>query len=349
MHILESGETHSNAKLIVLLHGFPELAYSWRKVLPVLASKGYHVVAPDQRGFGQTTGWSADYSGPLAPFRMTSLAADVQALVAALGYQQAHCVVGHDFGSPVAAWTILLHPGLSRGLCLMSAPFGGPPSVLGTSVLGVRLGDLQPPRKHYQAYFSTPEANAQMSNSAQGLAQFLREYYHVKSADWSGNHGSGRPHPLEAASAEQLALLPRYYVMDEALTMPETVSQLMGSRQAMPIPNWLNEEDLAVYVTEFSRTGFQGGLNWYRCASDADSVSELRQYAGRQIAIPSMFIAGEYDWGVVQKPGELARMQEQLCTNWRKAVLVANAGHWVQQEQAVQVASHLIEFCATLG
>ncbi len=346
MHILEAGAAAPDSKLIVLLHGFPELAYSWRKLMPMLAAQGYYVVAPDQRGFGKTTGWSCDYETSLEPFRMTSLAADVRALVEALGYEQVHCLVGHDFGSPVAAWTALLYPQLNKRLCLMSAPFAGPASAFSPVALGLGLAALDPPRQHYQAYFSTPEANADMRDPPQGLASFLRAYYHVKSADWPGNHGSGHPSTLTASTSEQLARLPRYYVMDLASTMPETVVELVKDSGGGFNLAWLSDEELTEYVNEFSRTGFQGGLNWYRCATDEKSVSALREYIGRKITIPAMFIAGEHDWGVVQKPGELARMQEQLCSHWHQTVLLSGAGHWVQQEQAPAVAAHLLEFCA---
>src|SRR6185503_8113486 len=97
-------------------------------VMVPLAAAGYHVVAPDQRGYGRTTGWSADYDGDLSPFRMLNLVRDVLGLIAALGYRSVHAVVGHDFGSPVAAWSTLIRPDIFRSMVLMSAPFAGPPA-----------------------------------------------------------------------------------------------------------------------------------------------------------------------------------------------------------------------------
>src|SRR5882724_7460628 len=96
--------------LLLLLHGFPELGYSWRKVMPALAAAGYHVIAPDQRGYGRTTGWHGDYDGDLASFRLLNLVRDALGLVAALGYRSVEAVVGHDFGSSVAAWCALVRP-----------------------------------------------------------------------------------------------------------------------------------------------------------------------------------------------------------------------------------------------
>src|SRR5580698_11083851 len=102
IHMLEAGFETNGRPLILLLHGFPELAYSWRKIMAPLAAAGYHVVAPDQRGYGRTTGWSANYDDDLHPFRHMNAVRDALGLVAALGYREAAAVVGHDFGASVA-------------------------------------------------------------------------------------------------------------------------------------------------------------------------------------------------------------------------------------------------------
>ncbi len=129
MHVLEAGYETPGLPCVLLLHGFPELAYSWRKVMPLLAAAGYHVVAPDQRGYGRTTGWDPAYDGDLQPFRMLNLVRDVLGLVFALGHREVTAVVGHDFGSPVAAWCALVRPDIFRSVALMSAPFTGPPAI----------------------------------------------------------------------------------------------------------------------------------------------------------------------------------------------------------------------------
>ena len=121
MHILEAGFEQPNRPCVLLLHGFPELAYSWRKVLLPLAEAGLHVVAPDQRGYGRTTGWDDHYDGDLTPFRVNNLVTDALGLVNALGYDHVACVVGHDFGSPVAAHCALIRPDVFRSVALMSA------------------------------------------------------------------------------------------------------------------------------------------------------------------------------------------------------------------------------------
>src|SRR5882672_7328202 len=130
MHVLEAGFEVSNRPCVLMLHGFPELAYSWRKVMPPLADAGYHVVAPDQRGYGRTTGWSANYDDDLRPFRLLNAVRDAVGLVAALGHRSAASVVGHDFGASIAAWCALVRPDVFRSVALMSAPFAGPPDLL---------------------------------------------------------------------------------------------------------------------------------------------------------------------------------------------------------------------------
>ena len=127
MHLLEAGDGSPGRPLVLLLHGFPELAYSWRKVMLPLAGAGFHVVAPDQRGYGRTIGWDSDYDGDLASFRILNAVRDALGLVSALGYNDVALVAGHDFGAAVAAWCALVRPDVFHSVALMSAPFAGPP------------------------------------------------------------------------------------------------------------------------------------------------------------------------------------------------------------------------------
>src|ERR1700754_5253473 len=129
MHVLEAGFESKGRPAVLLLHGFPELAYSWRKVMPALAAAGYHAIAPDQRGYGRTTGWDADYDGDLAGFRFMNLVRDAIGVLFALGHPTAESVVGHDFGASVAAYAALIRPDIFKRMVLMSAPFGGPPPI----------------------------------------------------------------------------------------------------------------------------------------------------------------------------------------------------------------------------
>ena len=340
MHVLEAGDASRPA--LLLLHGFPELAWSWRKLMPALAQAGYHVLAPDQRGYGRTTGWDGDYDGDLASYRLTNLVRDQAQLLEKLQIKTVTAVIGHDFGSPVAAWCALLHPGIFRAVALMSAPFGGPPAtpVPPPDPVHDELAALPRPRKHYQWYYSTREADADMARCPQGLHAFLRAYYHMKSADWKAN----KPYELASWSAGELAKMPTYYIMDLGENMAQTVApQLPGSAC-----EWLTENELRVYSAEFERTRFQGALQWYRCRTTGRFNDDLATHHGKRITVPACFISGASDWGPYQRPGEIARMRKQGFADDRGCHFVEGAGHWVQQEQPAEVARLLLDFLKNL-
>jgi pimeloyl-ACP methyl ester carboxylesterase len=354
MHVLEAGLPARDRPCILLLHGFPELAYSWRKIMLPLAAAGYYVAAPDQRGYGRTTGWDDAYDGDLDSFRLLNLVRDAVGLVSALGYRTVAAVVGHDFGSPVAAYCAVLRPDMFRSVALMSAPFAGtPPLPFNTAEertpaaaaapshdqIFRDLAKLERPRKHYQRYYGTREANDNIWKASQGIHAFLRAYYHVKSADWKQN----KPFKLASFTAGELAKMPTYYIMDLDKGMAETVAPEMPSAAEIAACRWLPDHELAVYSSEFQRTGFQGGLQWYRCL-DGKYVAELQTFSSRTIDVPACFIAGKSDWGVYQRPGSLERMQTSACTRWRGTHLIESAGHWVQQEQPEDVTRLLLDF-----
>ncbi len=350
IHMLEAGFESADRPCILLLHGFPELAWSWRKLMPLLSAAGFHVVAPDLRGYGRTTGWDTGDDHGLPSFRLLNAVRDALGLVSALGYRSVAAVVGHDFGSPVAAWCALVRPDVFRSVALMSAPFGGPPALpfdtMRTSPpppapdIHAALAQLDRPRKHYQWYYSTPQANADMWHCPQGVHDFLRAYYHHKSADWRQN----RPFKLRGWIAEELANLPTYYIMDLNEDMPATVAHEMPSADKIAACRWLPDDELRVYSGEYQRTGFQGGLNWYRRGTGGLDTAELQLFAGRSIDVPATFIAGSSDWGVYQNPGAVERMQQSACTRFLGCHLIDSAGHWVQQEQPAQVAELLLRF-----
>jgi pimeloyl-ACP methyl ester carboxylesterase len=265
-------------------------------------------------------------------------------------------VIGHDFGSPIAAWCSLIRPDVFRSAVLMSAPFAGPPPLpfntanempqtfAGGPPLGASIHDelaaLKPPRKHYQWYYSTREANDNMQDCPQGVHAFLRAYYHYKSADWKGN----KPFPLASWSAGELAKLPPYYVMELDKGMAETVAPEMPSASEIAACKWLPDDELSVYSAEYARNGFQGGLQWYRCRTGSKYAAELQIFSGRTIDVPSCFIAGKSDWGIYQRPGDIDRMQTSACTRMLGCHLVDGAGHWVQQEQPGKVSRLLLQF-----
>lgn len=361
MHILEAGWQTPGRPCVLLLHGFPELAFSWRNQLLPLAQAGYHVIAPDQRGYGRTAGWDPRYDGDLASFRIPNLVIDAMALLRACGHERAAAVIGHDFGSPVAAWCALTRPDIFGSVVLMSAPFGGAPALprvrepskednnshpkatSGVSAepdIHVELARLPRPRKHYQWYYATREANADMACCPQGVHAFLRAYFHMKSADWADN----APHPLAAWRADSIAQLPTYYVMDLDRTMAETVAPHLPDAQAVASNRWMPDADMAVFAAEYGRTGFQGGLQWYRCSTDPAQSADLRLFAGRTIDVPATFIAGRSDWGMYQRPGALEAMEQRACSHYVGTTIVDGAGHWVQQEQPAKVNELLLAF-----
>jgi pimeloyl-ACP methyl ester carboxylesterase len=349
MHVLEAGYEEDARPGLLLLHGFPELAYSWRKVMVPLAEEGYHVMAPDQRGYGRTTGWDGDYDGDLYSFRRLNVVRDALGLVYAMGHKEV-AVIGHDFGSPIAAWCAVTRPDVFNRVALMSAPFSGTPSLPFDTAnnppcnkevdydLHTELMKLPRPRKHYQQYYRTRDANQNMWSAPQGLHAFLRAYFHYKSADWKEN----KPFRLASRTASEMAQMPTYYIMDADEGMAETVAKFMPSEEEIAANTWLPDKELEVYTQEYQRTGFQGGLNWYRSA--ALGTAEMQLFAGRKIEQPSIFISGTSDWGTYQSPGALEQMQEQACTNMRGVHLVPGAGHWVQQEQPERTIELLINF-----
>jgi pimeloyl-ACP methyl ester carboxylesterase len=356
VHILEAGFETPDRPAALLLHGFPELAYSWRKVMLPLAAAGYHVIAPDQRGFGRTTGWDKSYDADPDPFRILNMVRDAMSLVYALGLRSVAMIAGHDAGAPVAAWAALIRPDVFRTVTILSSPFEGPPVIPfntanGAAIarpaptddeLDAELAKLTPPRKYYQNYQRTRGANDNMLHAPQGLHAFFRAYYHYKSADWKGN----TPHLLKARTAEEMAQIPTYYVMEKDKGMAETVAPFMPSPSEIAACRWLTEDEVDVYATEYARTEFTGALQGYRVrrGSDPKSLAEMRTFSGRSIDVPSMFIAGKSDWGVYQTPGAEAKMRTTACTRMRGFHLLDGAGHWVQQEQPEQVSRLLVDF-----
>jgi len=297
---------------------------------------------------GRSGGTDVTFEDDLQPFSLLNHVCDALGLIRGLGHHEVASVIGHDYGSPVAAWCALARPDVFRSVVLLSAPFDGAPSrpfdpsdqPQPRGDIHVELAALDPPRKHYHWYYSTREANADLCNAPQGVHDFLRAYYHMKSADWHGN----APQPLAGWTAAELARLPRYYVMDLHRTMPESVAPEMPSRGDVAACTWLTEEELRVYSGEYARTGFQGGLQSYRIGTDPRYSGELRVFSGRTIDVPACFIAGQRDWGTYQRPGRLEAMHTHACTEWRGVHLVDDAGHWVQQEQPAAVTGLILEF-----
>ncbi|KAH7075230.1 Alpha/Beta hydrolase protein [Paraphoma chrysanthemicola] len=353
-HILEAGYTpQKNRPLIVLCHGYPELAFSWRKIMPAIAEAGFYVVSFDQRGYGRTTGWDTSpfAETDLSQFSLTSVVRDVVTLVHALGYREVKCIVGHDFGAVTSSMSALMRPDLFKSVVMMSHPFKAPAALPFDIAHGdgqvppppidiqAELAKLPEPRKHYKWYNSTARAGSDWSSPAQGLHAFLRGYLHVKSADWKHN----KPHALTGWNAEQLAEMPHYYILPLDRTMPEAIADMMATEDASATKRWMSDGDLDVYVQEWSRTGFQGGLNFYRTTTNPARLKDLELFAGKKIECPSTFISGRQDWGNYQQPGAIAAYPES-CSDFRGIKFIDGAGHWPQQEQPEKVAEAILEF-----
>lgn len=357
-HILKAG--NRSDPLILFCHGYPELAYSWRKVLPAIAEKGYFCVAPDQRGYGRTTGWSnVGYEDVnLNQYVSSNLVRDLVCLVHAMGYGErgVECIVGHDFGAVVSGMAAFVRPDFFRSTVQLSHPYKPPASLPSSgSAEGMKKpGDIQadlaaldPPRKPYKWYNSSPDAAHDWDNPEQGLESFLRGYFHLKSADWPGN----KPHPLEEWSAEELSKMPEYYVMRLDDSMPQTVARNMAGEDATKTESWLPPEALAVYCSEWKRTGFQDALNWYRAFTASNAAIDGYLFAGKKLQVPCKFISGAQDWGNYQQPGALGSYEnEKIVVKGasRGISLVEAAGHWVQQEKPEEVIKELLAFLGTL-
>jgi len=348
IHFLESGEKTSNSELIVLLHGFPELSYSWRKLIPILNINGYHVIAPDQRGFGKTLGGDSTYTSDLKSYNQKNLSDDIYYLIKKLGYDRVKCIIGHDSGSGIAGISALLRPGFYQSLIMMSAPYSGVLDISNlnketyipnTDVIDKDLALLPVPRKHYQSYYRTEEANSHIMNCKGGLKLFFRGYYHYKSADW----GKNKPFELSGWNASELSKMPSYYIMNKNQNMADTVTKNMPTQNEINKCKWLTNDEIDIYAKEYKRTTFQGGLNWYRASVDYDNLLKLSVFQNKKIKIPSIFISGKNDWGIYQRPGSIKQMQD-TNVNFKGIELIDNAGHWVQQEKPKDVSAKLFSF-----
>jgi pimeloyl-ACP methyl ester carboxylesterase len=303
MNFLEAGD----GPLVVLLHGFPELSFSWRHQISALADAGYRVVAPDQRGYGLT-----DRPENPEDYTLCHLTGDAVGLVQALGERRA-AVIGHDWGSAVAWTCALLRPDIFGAVGLLSVPYlaelwSGPPPTAAMRELLARGQML------YQLYFQEP------GKADQELAQDPRNSLLRLFVGCSG----GIPPEMRWRFL---------FSPDEALldTLPKVEE----------LPHWLTENELAFFAESFKRSGFTGGLNWYR---NMDRDRELLAFlAGAKICQPSMFLAGAEDV-VVEMYRRDFDLLEKTMPGLRAKTLIAGAGHWVQQEKPEEVNRRLLQF-----
>lgn len=364
--VLEAGDP--TKPLILLLHGYPELAYTWRKVLLPLASHGYHVVAPDSRGYGRTTGWdTSSYSQTnLSQFTQMQVVLDNIALMRALGHESAALVVGHDFGASAASACALARPDLFKAAVFIAHVPGASPKLPDLARVAAEaspssktkespkptsdpdiltsLARRAKPLKHYQWYNSTSKAAKDWQDPPQGLRNFLRGYLHLKSHVWKGNAiDMGR---LTAWTADQLARMPKYYIMPLDATMPQVVEDDMRGEDSSLTEAFVSDAELDVYVQEFNRTGFQGMLNWYRSSTDTRNLNvQMAVFAGYKFQVPVTYIGGAADWGNYQRPGALESLESgEAATDYRGTRILEGAGHWAQVEIPNLLCDEIIKF-----
>jgi len=304
MHVVEAG----TGPLVVLLHGFPESWYSWRHQLAALAEAGFRVVAPDQRGYGQT-----DQPQAIEAYSIFHLVGDVVGLLDALGEERA-VVVGHDWGGPVAWHAALFRPDRVRGVVGLSVPFrprgGQPPLSAWRSTVG---------ESFYQIYFQKPGvAEADLARDVRTTMRTML-------------YGASGQNP----TVPDLIVKPGHGFLGE-IAVPEE------------LPDWIGDADIAFYTSEFERTGFAGGLNWYR---NIDRNWELTApWSGARITVPAQYVVGDRDVVYHFRGGG-----PQLVTNLinhvpvlKQAVVLEGCGHWTQQERPAEVNRLLIEFLHSL-
>ena len=302
MHIAEQGE----GPLVVLVHGFPEFWYSWRHQMLPLAAAGFRVVAPDMRGYGQT-----DCPDEVEAYDIFHLVGDIVGLLRELGEEQA-IIVGHDFGAQIAYHCALLRPDLFRAVALLSVPYvpRSWKNVPTTEVMKWMAGD-----KHfYQLYFQQP-----------GVAEAELEEDVRRSVTMFLYSASGSPPPEKRWR----------FLFDASETLLDTCS-LPDS-----LPSWLSEQDIDRFTGAFTRSGFRGGVNWYR---NLDRNWALTPFLnGAKLRQPTVFIAGAEDGVVAMRHKAIAALDESV-PNLTKKVIIPGAGHWVQQETPIAVNRHLVEF-----
>jgi len=292
LHIAESGQ----GPLVLLCHGFPECWYSWRHQLRALAEAGFHAVAPDMRGFGQT-----DAPEDIAEYTIGHNVADMVQLVSVLGEKQA-VIIGHDWGAPVAWISALLRPDIFRAVVAMSVPYRTRPPVAPMKALR-DAGTTN----FYQLYFQTPGV---------AEAEFERD---VDRSVRTLLYGTG----------VSLMMKPGKGFLEDA-TIPQQ------------LPSWLTDEDISYFVETYKRSGYRGGLNWYR---NIDRNWELSGgWERMKVQQPALFIAGSND-GVIK--GFMAKPLEELPTTvpgLKKTLILPDSGHWIQQQRPAEVNAAILEF-----
>lgn len=308
IHLVEEGDPAG--PLILLVHGFPESWYSWRHQIPALAEAGYHVAAIDVRGYGRS-------SAPIevSAYGMLQHVNDNLGVVEALDHDSA-VVVGHDWGSPIAANSALLRPDVFRAVAMLSVPYSPPSSRRPTEAFKAMGGE----EEFYILYFQEPgraEAEAELD-----VRYWVLGFLVAASGD-----------AIRAPDGGTIATVRPGGMVRDRFTIPDA------------LPSWLTQQDVDFYVGEFERTGFRGPLNRYRNV-DRDWL-DLQPWKGRPITVPSLFIGGELDGPTIWGANAISRFPTTL-PGLRGSHILSGCGHWVQQERPSEVNDLLLEWLKSL-
>ncbi|MEV5848464.1 alpha/beta hydrolase [Streptomyces sp. NPDC051985] len=329
----------TSGPLVLLVHGFPESWYSWRHQMDALANAGYRAVAMDPRGYGRSS-----KPADVAAYRITESVADCAGVVEALG--ETNCViVGHDYGAPVAwasAWT---RPDVFRAVAALSLPFGGRgQSALPGNPFGARrpmevARELAgPDMLFYQEYFRLPGGVAEAEIEEDVRSWVISGLYSL-SAD--------RPLPAELVGVDLTSLPPDFLREFVRATMCVPRTEGFGTRLELPekLPDWIDQDEVDFLVDELEHTGLTGPLNYYR-ALDLNWEA-LGAYEGRPVTVPALFIGGDRDVATIWSQEAIARITEHV-PDLRGSVILADCGHWIQQERPEAVNRELLGFLGGL-
>ena len=312
VHLAEAG----SGPVVLLCHGFPESWYSWRHQLKALAQAGYRPVAPDMRGYGQT-----GQPQEIDQYTLFHLVGDMVGVLDALNAPQA-VVVGHDWGAPVAWHCALFRPDRFRAVAGLSVPFRPRGSTRPTSVMPQTESSL-----FYQLYFQAPGvAEAELGRDPRDT---IRRLLYSGSADI--------PRESDNTLGENAPGM-----------VPRTGGFLTRTSDPPTLPAWLTEANIDFYAGEFARTGFRGGLNWYR---NIDRNWELlAPFAGVKVTVPALYMAGDHDL-VVRFTGmdQLTANLKNFVPKLTKTIMLSGCGHWTQQERPDEVNAALITFLREVG
>jgi pimeloyl-ACP methyl ester carboxylesterase len=312
MHIAEQG----TGPLVVMCHGFPESWYSWRHQFPALATAGYRAVAPDIRGYGQT-----DAPQAIDSYTTHHYVGDLVGLLDALGAEKA-VVAGHDTGCAAAWHAALLRPDRFRAVVALSVPYAPRGAARPTTVMPQTDESIW-----YQLYFQTPGV------AERELEKNVRESIRRIVYSFSGD---APPGPVTIADPATVGMLPR------------TGGFLTRSIDPPVLPQWFSEDDLDFYASEFSRTGFRGGLNYYR---NADRNWELlAPYADARVQVPAHYLTGDRDLVLYFRGGREERLAvlRRFVLKLRAVIILPGCGHWTQQERPQEVNAAMVRFLREL-